>query len=224
MDDARSMGSQEVVGMTRAGAPHDWPTFWDDYDAGRWEPETRMVLQRFLGPGSLFVDIGAWSGPVTLWATSLGARVVAYEPDAAAFEALLINTAGLPVRCFYMAVSDHLGWASIANDHPGDSQSRLAASGLKVATIDVETARLQWGASRPDLIKLDVEGHETRVLPTLLPICRADKIPIYLSWHEPWWPEPVSLADRHAWFDGFQIEPIRGDGWSGFSEALAIPG
>src|SRR5947208_17197036 len=58
---------------------------WED---GSWEPETLQVVERFVKPGTTLVDIGAWLGPVSLWATHLGGRAVAVEPDPVAVEYL----------------------------------------------------------------------------------------------------------------------------------------
>lgn len=202
----------------RAGAPYDWPTFWDDYDTGAWEPETKAVLERFLSPDSLFVDIGAWAGPVTLWAVDLGARVVAYEPDPVAYEALLTNTKGLPVRAYRAAVTDQVGWAYLTNPHMGDSQSRLAEDGIIVATLTPRVVRAQCQQT-PALVKIDVEGSELEILPDIL----AWRVPTYISWHQDWWAHPVHDDIRASWFADYTLEIIRGDGWTGFSEVLAVP-
>ena len=202
----------------RVGAPHDWPTFWDDYDNGKWEPETKAVLERFLGLGTLLIDIGAWIGPVAMWALDLEARVFAMEPDPVAYEALKINTHGrLRIRTARLALSDRIGAGLLANPHMGDSQSRLSNEGTPVTTVTTEW--LFADLLRPSLIKLDIEGHELHVLPDLLAL----NAPTYISWHEPWWDIQVPDEIRRSWFANFTLEPIRGDGWTGFSELLAIP-
>jgi hypothetical protein len=75
----------------------------------------------------------------------------------------------------------------------------------------------------PSLVKLDIEGYEVSVLPDLMPILRGLRCPIYLSWHQDWWPYRVSDLARVAWFQGFHCEAVRGDGWTDWGEMLAVP-
>lgn len=217
--------------------PDTWPGgYWNTYDQGKWEPETFAVLKRFLTPGSSFCDIGAWIGPVTLWAVELGAHVDAWEPDVEARRCLTVNTVGMDVMIHAEAWSDTAGLAPlIPYEYFGDSSSRLAYRPSEDPTQLTEGAVIVQKCTprqvfnsvyqniTPALVKIDIEGGETLVLPDLTAVCRERQIPIYLSWHEPWWPQPVDETERHSWFDGFELEPIRGDGWTGFSELLAVP-
>jgi predicted nicotinamide N-methyase len=74
----------------------DQPTFWDRVEAGAWEPGTLLALQPLLGPGVLFLDIGAWVGPLSLFAAGMGARVIAVEADPRAEVQLRRNLAANP--------------------------------------------------------------------------------------------------------------------------------
>lgn len=198
--------------MTRV--PHvegDWD-FWALYDAGEWEPETRAVLERFLTPGSTFLDIGAWIGPVSMWAEELGAEVVAVEPDPVAYPQLIENVSG---RCLNAAVAPTSGTAFLESPRGddgglGDSWSRLAPEGVPVATISPADLRAQ--IPTPALVKVDVEGYETEILPDLV----TWGCPLLVAWHEPWWPRRV---DVRGWFDGFDCEGEFG----GFGSLLAVP-
>src|SRR5262245_51934695 len=67
-----------------------WDNFWKLYKSGVWEPGTKAFMKRFLKPGDLFVDIGAWIGPTALWAVECGAHVIAIEPDPVALDELLL--------------------------------------------------------------------------------------------------------------------------------------
>jgi hypothetical protein len=46
--------------------------FWDQVEAGLWEPETFEVLEQFCKEGKTFVDIGAWNGVCSIYANALG--------------------------------------------------------------------------------------------------------------------------------------------------------
>ena len=66
--------------------------FWKSFETNTWEPVLMQVLKRFLKPGGLLLDVGAWVGPVTLFAAKrCQAQVLAIEPDPGAFGFLRDN-------------------------------------------------------------------------------------------------------------------------------------
>lgn len=205
--------------------------FWPMYDRGEWEPETKAVLEKFLHPGDLFLDIGAWIGPVTMWALDMGAAVVALEPDPVARRSLEKNVAGDAVRILPYALAPATGRGRLAAFRTdfgfGDSQSRLVTDdtpGQKVGVTTVSPSLLFSSLRKPPaLVKCDIEGGELACVGDLVANCRVTASPLYISWHEPWWPFTIELRERQAWFNGFDCTPIRGDGWTGFSELLAVP-
>lgn len=67
--------------------------FWRAAEAGRWEDETFRFLDAVTAEsGAVLVDIGAWIGPVSLYAAPRVTRVIALEPDPVAHSELLANT------------------------------------------------------------------------------------------------------------------------------------
>ena len=72
--------------------PVQYISFWKSFETNTWEPKLMQVLERFLKPGSLLLDVGAWVGPVTLFAAKrCQARVLAIEPDPVALGFLREN-------------------------------------------------------------------------------------------------------------------------------------
>ena len=63
-----------------------------------WEADTFEFVRRNVTPGGLMLDIGAWIGPIGLYAASLGARVIALEPDPVSIASLREN-ARLNICC-----------------------------------------------------------------------------------------------------------------------------
>ena len=158
----------------------DQPTFWDRVESGAWEVGTIEVLGALLGPGRLFLDVGAWVGPLTLHAAALGAEVVAVEADPAALDGLRRNLAVNPelaarVRVVPGALAPAGGPVRMgARRRPGDSMSSvlLAGRGETWTSPGVTASDLarEFGRDRAALVKIDIEGGEYAVLPTLEPL------------------------------------------------------
>src|SRR5262245_59009134 len=140
---------------------HAPPRFWEDHFSYDWEAGTKRVVDRFVDGGT-FVDVGAWVGPVSLWAATRGARVIAAEPDPAAYPSLFFN---LRTNCAKadlqrIAVSDHDGttWLGTRTTW-GDSMSSLTAETgqLEVRCLTLESFLEPFGADDIQLIKMDIE-------------------------------------------------------------------
>jgi len=167
----------------------DWG-FWDRWADGRWEPETKEVIERFCNGGT-FVDVGAWIGPTVLWAAPHASRVVAIEADPTAFEMLTANTADLPnVEYVACAVAGFDGSTTITTK--GDSMSRIGAGGVAVDCLTIESLFAKHGIESADLIKMDIEGAEREVIAQAEPFLKAFGAPILLSIHA-WAPWPRDL-------------------------------
>jgi FkbM family methyltransferase len=172
------------VGRTVVSTPHG--RFWIDplshlgfelSERGHYEDAMRRTLEKYLRPGSTFVDVGANEGYFTVIAArrcGIGGRVVAIEPQ----ERLLpVITQNLRLNGFE--------WATIANvavsDSPGVVELHLApnintgGSGLhrqyryRVPTQQTAAQTLaqildEQNLERVDLMKMDIEGFEYEAL------------------------------------------------------------
>ena len=119
--------------------------------------------------GDIVFDIGAYVGDTALWfskAVGPQGKVYAFEPEPSNFEKLKANlernkvTNVIPLQ---LALSENEGETQVSSA-AGSSLITQASSGtlVKVTTIDkfVEANKL----ARLDFIKMDVEGHELKVL------------------------------------------------------------
>jgi len=104
--------------------------FWDALEKGMWEPETFNALDRFLTKDLTFVDLGAWVGPVSLFAASKGNTVHAYDVDPVAFERLKLNIDCNPalahlIHAVKLGVSDSSGAIDLFSEFLGSSQTSV---------------------------------------------------------------------------------------------------
>jgi FkbM family methyltransferase len=121
-----------------------------------------LAWRRVLGPGDLFLDVGANVGSYTIWAGELGAAVIAFEPAPDTYALLLenIDLNGYHAEAIQAAAGGMCGSARFTSGL--DCVNRLDAGGsaeIRMVTIDsVLGQRVAAG------MKVDVEGFEIEVL------------------------------------------------------------
>lgn len=129
------------------------------------------LLRPYVAPGSTVVDVGANIGFFTVsfarWAGPSG-RVVAIEPERANVDSLRARVARLGldrgVDLVHAAAIEAPGqvFLRLNPDHPADH--RVAASGLPVQGVSLDSLLASGGRPAVSLIKIDVQGGELRVL------------------------------------------------------------
>ena len=194
--------------------------FWNDWERANWEQDTLDIVDRFVTPNSTFVDVGAWIGPVTLWADRIAARVIAIEPDPLALKHLQQNVAANATGTTIVAgaISHRTGTCHIAahEDGWGSSMTHLANEGTEVPCWTLPDLFDTYSLENVSLVKMDIEGGESIVLEHAAPFLAEKKIPLLVAMHEPWWSRPV----ERSWFDGFRN--VEGE-CSGWHSVLAEP-
>lgn len=187
---------------------HEW--FWEKFADGSWEPSTFKIFDRFLNPNEIFVDIGAWIGPTTLYAADKAKQVFAFEPDPAAYGKLIQNielNAIKNVVPYPIAVSDK--WKGIdfgAKTAWGDSMSSELWG--KKGSFQVPAASFQ--AIVADLgakfIKIDIEGGEKHIFDGASLLLEAVEPTIHLSLHTPWFKDDLESFTKHI-TEGLSVYP-----------------
>jgi FkbM family methyltransferase len=143
------------------------------YYLGCYEPGTLHVMRRCLRPGDTFVDIGASIGQMSLYASALvgdQGRVLAFEPHPgrhASLRAAIDFNAARNIRAFACALDEQADAA--VRLYEGASPSLLQLAGDEGRFSTIETRRLadvlrEEGLSATRMLKIDVEGSETKVL------------------------------------------------------------
>jgi len=69
--------------------PKNYQSFWSNFLS--WEHDDLNFVTEKGEQDKIFIDIGAWIGPYTLIAASMGMKVYAFEPDKVAFQELKKN-------------------------------------------------------------------------------------------------------------------------------------
>jgi FkbM family methyltransferase len=143
--------------------------FWFG-EQDRMEPR---VLARLLTSGSVLFDVGANFGyyAITL-ADALGqdCRVFAFEPFPSTYSHLRrhieLNALDDVIRAYPVALADKAGFARMAMDNRNSGAAALSDSDgierVEVSTLDNFCAA--HAIDRLDLLKVDVEGYEERLL------------------------------------------------------------
>lgn len=140
------------------------------YWLGTYESHKQREFQRLCQPGACVYDIGANVGYYTLLASRIAGpmgRVFAFEPfpdNVAKIEQQLRLNHAQNVTIVPVAVSDGDGIAHFQTGLASE-MGRLAHEGdltVRTVSLDEGIARGEWPL--PDVIKIDVEGAESRVL------------------------------------------------------------
>lgn len=139
-----------------------------------WEPSTRQFLEREVRPGHIVVEVGANVGSLTLEIARLvgpSGIVHAVEPTAGAFAKLERNASlnrelAARVRRHRLLMSDvedstanrDLRWSWRIDDAP------ITREEADAPAVPLDRLVTTAGIDRLDLLKIDVDGHETMVL------------------------------------------------------------
>lgn len=160
------------------------PKDWMDraFYLGSYEQHLVHIITALVRPGDICIDVGAQKGFVTLHlakAAGPGGRVIAFEPDPRAmnalssnvqyngFEQVRLHSCALGDREAYcgFALSNQLGWSS---RFPNDLAKPVVASTISVRTRRLDDILAEEGivpeTHRIAFIKIDAEGSEPLVL------------------------------------------------------------
>jgi FkbM family methyltransferase len=183
-----------IAGIKIKVHPLDW-RFWESTHNKSWEPETISIYQENVCSGDRYCDIGAWVGPTTLLASSLGADVTCFEPDPKAYERLLhnIRVNKCPnIQPFQIALSSTDGVRRIV---PITKSLGQSSSSIHIESLGKDSAgvlALSWDSAcrllkLPDFnfIKIDIEGGEFDLLPSMMSYLSERRPRIFLSTHLP---------------------------------------
>jgi FkbM family methyltransferase len=186
---AINCGQDEILVRTEVGyilcAATDHAVLACLIDTGELERGTRLLIQRFLSPGDVFVDVGANLGLHTLAAARAmqgRGKIIAFEP----FEPtkrLLEKSVWMDgfseiTEIHQAAVSNKIGHQKLFLGASSGHHSLFpldTPSGLSAKTVEVPLVRLDGiihTGQKVNLIKIDVEGAELEVLDSAVSVIK----------------------------------------------------
>jgi FkbM family methyltransferase len=149
---------------------------------GYYEPQETALMLHLVRPGMCFVDVGANWGYFTLLSADLvgpQGKVIAFEPHPALFAQLQNNVARNDMTwatTLPIAVADLAGEMTLMGFEEGTSNWGVSRLGTKSESnspqFRVQTGLLEdildrESVTEVDMLKMDIEGAETLVLPTM---------------------------------------------------------
>jgi FkbM family methyltransferase len=184
--------------------------FWRWVMQGRYDAEW-AILKALLRPEHTFIDLGAWVGSHSLYASTIAHHhTYAVEPDPVAFEILKQNALGLPISICQGAITGHKGTVTLGSGFLGASTTRenpLAGGGIGAwepgqqfevlcTTLREFVADMPTGDfTRTFFIKMDVEGAEEEILKDV-EFFEEHKPTVYLECHPFWWKNEPATWER----------------------------
>ena len=134
-----------------------------------YEPDVWAHVMSAVAPGNVVVDVGAYVGLYTIaFAQRTGptGRVYSFEPDprncAVMRKHIALNNVSERVEVHQLAVGDKDGFVPFTAGR--DSQSVIGANSSSPETVRMATLDTILPSERIDVLKVDVEGFEEKVL------------------------------------------------------------
>ena len=182
-------------------------------NGGMWENNTFQIIDYYSNPEGIFIDIGAWLGPFSLYSSKLFKEIYAFEPDRIAFQSLSNNISLNSfdnITLIEKALADKTGKSDFGgNGDLGNSESTLLVRDIvsycknsslpgqrgdmeyrykdiiEVDTITIEDWCKHYNINifNISLIKIDIEGSEYIVIPAIQNFLRYIKPTLYISIH-----------------------------------------
>lgn len=176
-----------------ASSPAD---YWQWIAEGRYDHEWK-VYDEYLKHEHTFVDLGAWVGAHSLYASTIAGRVIAVEPDPVAYAIAEKNLCGIDTH--NLAVTDKVGEVKLGSGWLGASTTRAnpnAGGGIgawddkQTCTVSCTTIRkFCEDIPNPLFIKMDVEGSEEQILEDV-DFFAERKPTLLIELHPFWWKDP----------------------------------
>lgn len=186
--------------------PYSMKWFNNHFDT--WEKDSFHIFDYYKNHKGIYVDIGAWIGPTVLYCANIYKKVIACEPDPIALSRFKKNISANNFNNIVLiekglssenGITQFGGNGSLGNSMStmliADKVEYLSYSGLQqtqthdeiveIETITIEKLIEQQNIDPQNisLIKMDIEGGEKLVVPSLVNFLDTYKPVFYISLH-----------------------------------------
>ena len=178
--------------------PINYQNFWNNFS--NWEQNDLDFVTQIAEQNKIFIDIGAWIGPYTLIAASMGMKVYAFEPDKVAFQELekniKLNSFKHKPEIFNFGLSkiDTKAYLYSNTNNFGKSESGLinyknqkntkkTEIELKNFLQEIDKIKNHNSNNRIKVIKIDIEGGEFLFEKDIYELVKLEKIYCIFSYH-----------------------------------------
>lgn len=178
--------------------PTNNQNFWNNFS--NWEQNDLDFVTQIAEQNKIFIDIGAWIGPYTLIAASMGMKVYAFEPDKVAFQELekniKLNSFKHKPEIFNFGLSkiDTKAYLYSNTNNFGKSESGLinyknqintkkTEIELKNFLQEIDKIKNYNSNDRIKVIKIDIEGGEFLFEKDIYDLVKLEKIYCIFSYH-----------------------------------------
>lgn len=165
-------------------------------------PEDFSIVSDLLRPGDTFIDVGANIGTWTVFAArTVGTtgKVISYEPSPVTYPRLrnhvTLNQVTEIVQPIHSAVGNFVGETQFFHDVDHAGASRICKTEKNGYTIPITSLNESLQGVRPNLIKIDVEGHEAEVISGAKKIISEHLPQIILEYNPHIIGRPISLTE-----------------------------
>lgn len=168
--------------------------FWREFKKDGWEPETYESFKKNINHETTFIDIGAWVGVTTIWASLLGCKkIFSVEANPRSYKLLLKTihankTLNDFVTLTNKCISNSNG-EMIKFGRKLSSNSMISDKGdYQVETITLPNYIKDINNLNHVFIKIDIEGAEELVIKDLVLLKNSIKnLKILLALHPSFW-------------------------------------
>lgn len=169
---------------------------FDYINTGNWEPYTFEIFDYFINKEDVVFDLGCWYGVTSLYMAHLADTVYAIDPDPICFEEITKNLElnsdlNSKIQAFQLGISNKAETLKLfAREKYGASSSSILQrnrdekKSVNIKTISLLEFITKKKIARVDFLKIDVEGAEFLILPTLKNFLeQTNYSTLYVSFH-----------------------------------------
>jgi FkbM family methyltransferase len=189
---------------------------------GSYEYEKQLVLADLVKKGDVVYDLGAHVGYFSIIFSRLvgdQGMVYAFEPFISNYEFICRHLELNRVRNLQPIQAGISVSSGIASFQPGPNGAmgrKSEAGSIQFPVYNLLEYIQQHQLRQPTLIKMDIEGEEASVVPSMAEYCRNNKIKLMISTHSDQITEGIVLLLQKV---GFRVTPLQ---WSNRPEIRTL--